>query len=397
MRDDSIGEALVNSSVHDLPQRAVRPPAARPQLAHDGAWAESTRPGEADTASSALPSSSFDLPRQVPDTARAAFDVCHVGVVLRAVLAVQAVVAIGVAFVATSAEHWLVLFATGAGIALAGTLLWLMAACALQGVLARASDAVQWSVAIALGAASAMLCWGLLVLSGIAVDNALPHWLPAAVAGAAMAAALALWLRLRARLAQPADASARLAELQSRIRPHFLFNTLNTAIALVRVDPRRAEDVLADLAELFRVALLPRDEAVTLADEIELARRYLAIEQVRFGSRLVVQWELDGEAGRARVPPLLLQPLVENAVRHGIEPAPDGGTIRVRTRVRRGHALLSVVNTVSAEPSAPGHGLALRNVRERLHLMHDVAAQLDARRDGDVFRVQIVLPLESAR
>jgi two-component system sensor histidine kinase AlgZ len=198
-------------------------------------------------------------------------------------------------------------------------------------------------------------------------------------------------MRALARL--PADTTAKLAELQSRIRPHFLFNTLNTALSLVRLDPPRAEGVLEDLAELFRVALTNTGEAVTLSEEVELAQRYLAIEQIRFGSRLQVTWELDPDAGEARVPPLLLQPLVENAVRHGVEPAPDGGVIRIRTRVKLGRAVVSIANTVSTQPSLPGNGIALRNVRERLRLMHDVASQFDAQLDGKVFRVQIVVPL----
>jgi two-component system sensor histidine kinase AlgZ len=201
------------------------------------------------------------------------------------------------------------------------------------------------------------------------------------------------WLRMRAQARLPAETTARLAELQSRIRPHFLFNTLNTALSLVRLDPARAEVVLEDLAELFRVALSDGGASVSLADEVELAQRYLAIEQVRFGDRLRVTWELDDEAGRARVPPLMLQPLVENAVRHGVEPAADGGIIRVRTRVKLGRAVVSIANTVPPQRSQPGAGIALRNVRERVRLMHDVAAQFDARHDGDVFRVQIVVPL----
>ena len=161
----------------------------------------------------------------------------------------------------------------------------------------------------------------------------------------------------------------------------------------MRLDPARAEHVLEDLAELFRVAISDTAESVTLAEEVELARRYLAIEQIRFGERLQVSWELDPDAGAARVPPLLLQPLVENAVRHGVEPADAGGVIRVRTRVKLGRALVSIVNSVPAEASQPGSGMALRNVRERLRLMHDVAAQFETRREGDLFRVQIVVPL----
>ncbi|MBP6778483.1 MAG: sensor histidine kinase, partial [Piscinibacter sp.] len=143
-------------------------------------------------------------------------------------------------------------------------------------------------------------------------------------------------------------------------------------------------------------ALADTDAAVTLGSEVELAQRYLAIEQIRFGERLRVTWELDPAAAPARVPPLLLQPLVENAVRHGVEPAPDGGQIRVRTRVRRGQVVLSIDNSLHHHaPSRPGAGMALRNVRERLHLMHDVAGHFEARADGDVFRVRIELPLES--
>ena len=200
-------------------------------------------------------------------------------------------------------------------------------------------------------------------------------------------------LVLRARGRQPAATAARLTELQARIRPHFLFNTLNTAIALVRVDPARAEGVLEDLAELFRVALTDIGESVTLAEEVELARRYLAIEQVRFGERLKISWELDEDAGGARVPPLILQPLVENAVRHGVEPSAEGGTLRIRTRAKLGRAMVTIANTVPAEPSRPGSGMALKNVRERLHLMHDMAAQFEARRVEGAFRVQLVVPL----
>jgi len=160
----------------------------------------------------------------------------------------------------------------------------------------------------------------------------------------------------------------------------------------VRVDPHRAEEVLEDLAEVFRVALMEGGEAVSLEQEIELARRYLAIEQIRFGERLRVRWELDPAANLARVPPLLLQPLVENAVRHGVEPNEGGGDVLVRTQVRGSEVDLTITNTVSDLASMPGHGMALRNVRERLRLMHDVAARFEARREGGEFRVHLVIP-----
>ena len=346
----------------------------------------------------------FDLPgiaEVVPASAASRFDVCHVGVVLRALLFVHGVVAIGVLFVAGSAAAWLALFAGGSGVALPAVLMWLLVACGLKRVLGGLSPAGQWVAAVALGAACGVLGSVLgALLTGDSAGDALSadasrgaRTLASAAAGAALAGALFLWLALRAQATLPADTTARLAELQSRIRPHFLFNTLNTALALVRLDPARAEGVLEDLAELFRVAISDSREAVTLDEEVELAQRYLAIEQIRFGSRLNVSWDLDPAAGVARVPPLLLQPLVENAVRHGVEPGGAGGTIRVRTRVRLGRAEVSIVNSVPSEPSRPGSGMAIRNVRERLRLMHDVAAQFDARREHDVFRVQIVVPL----
>ncbi|MFY7942044.1 MAG: sensor histidine kinase, partial [Burkholderiaceae bacterium] len=212
------------------------------------------------------------------------------------------------------------------------------------------------------------------------------------LAGAALAVCITLWLQWREQARFPAQATARLAELQSRIRPHFLFNTLNTALALVRLDPKRAEDVLEDLSELFRVALSEVGESTTVEGEIDLARRYLAIEQIRFGDRLKVQWELDPAAGAARVPPLLLQPLVENAVQHGVEPGEEGGVLRIRTRVMSGRVQLSIVNTVPNAPPRPGHGMALHNVKERLRLMHDVACHFETRLHEGVFRVQITLP-----
>ncbi|WOB09783.1 sensor histidine kinase [Piscinibacter gummiphilus] len=319
-----------------------------------------------------------------------AFDVCHVGVVLRALLFVHCTLAVAVSFGASDLASWLTLLAVAASMALPALLLWLVLACLLKQVLARLPAVAQWVVAVLLGAGSGAFGWGLQAAGGLGPGTTL---LPPALAGALLAAAMFYWLTLRARARLPADTTARLAELQSRIRPHFLFNTLNTAITLARLDPARTEGLLEDLAELFRVALSDSGASVTLAEEVSLAQRYLAIEQVRFGERLQVSWELDEDAGTARVPPLLLQPLVENAVRHGVEPAPDGGVVRIRTRVKRAHAVVSIVNTLPQQPSRPGNGIALRNVRERLRLMHDVAAQFETHIDKDFFRVQIVIPL----
>lgn len=375
-----------------------RPPADAPAPDRRAAasWSDdSTRPGDLrSTTGSAFNTTGFGPGGSAlaPDPGVAsAFDVCHVGVVLRAVLFVHLVLAVAATFSSASWDRWLGEVAVGASLALPATLGWLVVACLLKRPLGRLPAVVQWVVAVALGAACGFGA-GLIQPGGGDLPVGPRTWAPAA-AGGLLAAAAFYWLTLRARARLPANQAARLAELQSRIRPHFLFNTLNTAIALARLDPARTETLLEDLAELFRVALNDSGEAVTLSDEVALAQRYLAIEQVRFGDRLKVTWELDEDAGTARVPPLLLQPLVENAVRHGIEPAPEGGQIRVRTRVKRAHAEITIVNTMPGRPSRPGNGIALRNVRERLRLMHDVTARFEIRADNQFFRVQMVVPL----
>jgi len=200
-------------------------------------------------------------------------------------------------------------------------------------------------------------------------------------------------LAWRAQARAPATTTARLTELQSRIRPHFLFNTLNTAIALVRDEPAQAEAVLEDLAELFRHALMEQGESVPLAQEIALAQRYLEIEQARFGERLRVVWALEPVAGVALMPPLLLQPLVENAVQHGVEPSASGADIRISTQCRHGMVLLKVTNTVPAGQGVHGHGVALENVRARLGLLHDVQGSFRAALQDGVYQVRIELPL----
>lgn len=364
-------------------------------------WPESVRPSDA-------PSTGFVITRFDPlaeergrlsaQTA-ASFDVCHPALALRAVLLVQAALAIAALGGADTLASWGARQAVFAFGGVAGTLLWLVAVCALRRPLRVLAAATRAGVVLGLGAAAALLAWWPLAWAGLAGEG---HGLKLAavgLAGVGFAALLWAWLDLRARIWHPANASARLAELQSRIRPHFLFNALNTALALVRVDPARAEAVLEDLAELFRVALAEVGASVSLEEEVALARHYLAIEQVRFGPRLRVQWDIDPRVHAARVPPLVLQPLVENAVRHGIEPAARGGQVRVTAIVQRGQAVVTVSNTLASEPGQPGHGMALHNVRERLRLLHDVGAQCDVWREpgvggaADQFHARIVLPL----
>lgn len=318
------------------------------------------------------------------------FDACHAGVVLRAVLFVELVLGVGSIFAANDPVDWLVHFSLVTGGALPATLAWLLAACAAKSWLGKLALSTQVSVAVLLGAVAGWYACAVLSFSGL-----LPSapWVASTCSGALLSSMLVAALVLRAKGRTPADTSARLAELQSRIRPHFLFNTLNSAIALVRAEPAKAETLLEDLSDLFRHALLEVDDSTTLAAEIVLARQYLDIEKVRFGDRLKVQWSLDPQAGSAKLPPLLLQPLVENAVHHGVEPSVSGAEVHISTQRRGSRVVIKVTNTVPAGPGQCGQGMALRNVRDRLGLMHDVQGQFSTSKKADVYQVRIEVPL----
>ena len=330
-------------------------------------------------------------------TQRAAtFDVCHPGLALRAVMLVQAVLAVVALAGAATLADWGSRQAVLAFAGVAATLVWLVAICSARPLLNVLHGPARAALVLGSGAVAAALSWWPLAWLGLAAEGPL-RLAGALVAGVGLSGLLWAWLDLRARIWHPANAAARLAELQSRIRPHFLFNALNTALALVRVDPERAENVLEDLAQLFRVALADVGASVTLAEEIELARRYLDIEEIRFGARLKVEWHIDPRVAAARVPPLVLQPLVENAVRHGIEPAAAGGRVSIHAQIRRGQAEVIVSNTLAAPgeaPGKPGHGMALHTVRERLRLLHDVAAECTGGEADQLFHARLVLPLD---
>jgi two-component system sensor histidine kinase AlgZ len=215
---------------------------------------------------------------------------------------------------------------------------------------------------------------------------------------AASAVVVLAYLTLHLRAYSPALAEARLQALQARIRPHFLFNSLNAVLALIRSDPRRAERTLEDLADLFRALMSDGRSLVRLADEISLVERYAAIEQLRLGQRLRMSWDLDQAPVDALLPPLVLQPLLENAVYHGVEPGTGIGDVLVRIERKgdRVHVLVeNPLRPVGEDGKASvrtGNHMALDNIRERLMLFFDAEAKLETRTERGRHRVEIEFP-----
>ena len=201
------------------------------------------------------------------------------------------------------------------------------------------------------------------------------------------------YMRLRAKAFSPALTEARLQALQARIRPHFLFNSLNAVLSVIRRDPRRAEAALEDLADLFRVLISDGRSFVRLSEEIALLERYAGIEQLRLGERLRLVWEMDSAPLDALLPPLVLQPLLENAVYHGVEPGTGTGEVVVHIEGRDKRVLVRLANPFHAEHAhRPGNRMALENLRERLQLFFDAEARMDMRVADGRFEVEIEFP-----
>lgn len=190
---------------------------------------------------------------------------------------------------------------------------------------------------------------------------------------------------------------AKLQALQARIQPHFLFNTLNTGISLLHAKPDLAEQLLLDLSDLFRAALSQR-ESIGLAEDLSLARRYLEIEQLRLGDRLRLNWDIAAELPALQVPTLSIQPLAENAIRHGIEPSTTGGDVGIRIGTVDGALQIAVSNTLppASARAASGHQVGLSSVRARIHAATQGRGRVDTRIADGLYTVTIHLPLDAA-
>lgn len=195
------------------------------------------------------------------------------------------------------------------------------------------------------------------------------------------------------------QAESRIAALQARIRPHFFFNSMNTIAALTRSDPAAAEHAVEDLADLFRASLANPSAAISLAEEIEVAQVYQRMEEQRLGARLSVEWQLAELPLEIRIPGLTIQPLLENAIYHGIEPRPEGGTVKIVGALEPGMLTITVSNPLPVAGTAreSGHQLALNNIRERLDLAYAGQARLDVAHTEERYSVTIGFPLGAER
>jgi two-component system sensor histidine kinase AlgZ len=192
------------------------------------------------------------------------------------------------------------------------------------------------------------------------------------------------------------EAQSRISALQAMIRPHFLFNSLNTIASLTRSNPRQAEEAVEDLADLMRANLGGPKDRTTLKEELEVAAIYQRIEKLRLGDRLKVRWNVAALPMRAKIPSLTIQPLLENAIYHGIELLPHGGEVVVTGKRVDSNIEISVSNPVAVAqtPRKGGNQMAMTNIRQRFELAYDGRASVDVQESEQVFSVQLIFPYE---
>lgn len=322
-------------------------------------------------------------------------DCCNVGVTFRALLAVN----IAVMLTMMMRPDGFRAFLKVSALLEPSSLISLLALCMIRRVMYTLSPWAQRAIcgvvpAVVAGFLITLMAHSYLDLDIVSAEQGM-------LLGAAFGFALQHYFELRARALSPALSEARLQALQARIRPHFLFNSLNAVLSLIRTEPLRAETTLEDLAELFRVLMRDARDVTSLEDEIRLCKKYLAIEKIRLGERLQVEWKAsnisDRLLTRARIPALLLQPLLENAVHYGVEPAREPVTIQIELSRNVDEIDIIITNPISASANAlthakDGNHMALENIRQRLHLMYDVEAKLEIKQTANSFEVRVRLP-----
>jgi two-component system sensor histidine kinase AlgZ len=315
----------------------------------------------------------------------------NLGTILRILLAVNALVLVAALVRETRwsaiSEAWLETAAIVEPQLLLQVLLLYVAAPQLERLPYRtgATVVLLMTLAVALGFSTAV--------AALVADYTVGAMLRDIVFSLLITAVLLAYFQLRAKALSPAITEARLQALQARIRPHFLFNSINAVLSQMRTDPRRAETALEDLADLFRVLMRDNRQLAPLANEIELCRHYLDLEKLRLGDRLSVDWHVDNMPKDALVPPLVLQPLLENAVYHGIEPSSAPGVIAINIFLSRGEVHAILRNPYQGGSSrGGGNKMAIANIRERLALHFDAEASLESRVTRDSYEVHICMP-----
>lgn len=260
--------------------------------------------------------------------------------------------------------------------------------------------------------AGTLWIWLAQVLTAAVVDPGVrdlrPHLAPIGYLGVLMyllsSALHYLWQafemsREAERKAQQAALLAREAELKAlkaQINPHFLFNSLNSISALTAVDPAKAREMCVRLSDFLRNTLnMGNRETIPFSEELALTRTYLGIEQIRFGARLKLTEAFDQQCGSCPVPPLLMQPLVENAVKHGVAGLLEGGTIRLAAQCADRWLRVQVENEFDSDAPVKRNGVGLANVRDRLKTRYEDQARLDTRIDGNCFKAELTLPCEA--
>jgi two-component system, LytTR family, sensor histidine kinase AlgZ len=340
-------------------------------------------------------------------------DCCNIGIALRILVAVN-IATIFFALVVSqswvSASKSLVeAFAFVEPVLLISMALTCFARRAFNGMLNGRQPSVQWAVGIAIPC-TVMVLYGVFVMPYLTQNQyesgnfGFSFWLISRLLLTAVVAWLIIeFLRLRARAFAPSLSEARLQALQARIRPHFLFNSLNTVLGLMRSDPRKAEKTLENLSDLFRVFMKDTRELVCLEEEVYTCREYLAIEKLRLAPRLEAKWNTDEMPADALLPSLLLQPLIENAVHHGIEPRMTPGLVEVTLKKIGDRVHIEILNPISdyvpanSLPVRQGNQMALSNVRERLMLLYDMEAELKTGEENGQFRLILEFPYRKER
>lgn len=328
-------------------------------------------------------------------------DCCNIGIMVKSLLFVNGVALTIILIDANSVYTGLLSFIEASMLIELASLTSLFALCGLRRII---KTVPPWGQRIACALVPAAITGliihyllndpaGMISLSRLSVPEGV-------VCAALFGIGLQHYFELRTRAFSPALAEARLQALQARIRPHFLFNSLNAVLSLIRTEPRRAETTLEDLADLFRILMRDSREITTLGNEVRIGMQYLSIEKIRLGERLQVKWDMDNIAGdvlqRATTPALLLQPLLENAVHYGVEPSHENAVINVAIARVRDRIEIVMTNPYHADVVSTGNHMALDNIRERLALLYDMEAQLTTNVVDGKFEVRLYLPYKKA-